>query len=77
MVGRTGGRTEESNVSTTSGAAGVYPQAGWKAAAVRGAHYPGSDGANGGGVWFSNRYSRPICSRNSTPIGKTAVHWTP
>jgi len=38
--GRIGGRTEKSNISTPSGAAGVYPQAGRKAAAVRGAHYP-------------------------------------
>src|SRR5664279_2791302 len=49
VVGRTDGRTEESNVSTTSGAAGVYPQAGRKTAAVRGAHYPRSDRGNGGG----------------------------
>ena len=27
--------------------------------------------------WCSNRYSRLICSRNSTPIEETAVHWTP
>jgi len=26
--------------------------------------------------WFSNPFSRPICSRNSTPIGETAAHWT-
>ena len=27
--------------------------------------------------WCSNRFSRPICSRSSMPIGKTAAHWTP
>ena len=27
--------------------------------------------------WYSNPYSRPICSRSSTLIGKTVVHWTP
>jgi RNA-directed DNA polymerase len=27
--------------------------------------------------WCSRRFSRPICSRSNTPIGKTAVHWTP
>jgi len=26
--------------------------------------------------WFSNLYSKPTCSRNSTPIGKTAAHST-
>jgi hypothetical protein len=35
MVGRTDGRTERSNVSTPSGAAGIYPQTGRKAAAIR------------------------------------------
>ena len=27
--------------------------------------------------WYSNRSSRLICSRSSTPIDKTTVHWTP
>jgi hypothetical protein len=25
--------------------------------------------------WYSNPYSKPTCSRNSTPIGETAAHW--
>src|ERR1700737_3825036 len=48
MVGRTGARAEESNVSTTARAAGVHTEAGREAAAVRSARYPGSDGGNGG-----------------------------
>ena len=36
MVGRTDARVEESYLSTTSCAAGVYTQAGWETAAVRG-----------------------------------------
>ena len=48
MVGRTGGTAEESNLSTQSGAASIHSQTGWQAAADRGAHYPGSDGGNGG-----------------------------
>ncbi len=44
MVGRTGGRTEESNLSTATGKTGVDPQAGRQAAAVRSTRYPGSDG---------------------------------
>jgi group II intron reverse transcriptase/maturase len=39
MVGRTGAGAERSNVSTVSGAAGIHPQTGWEAAAVRGAHH--------------------------------------
>ena len=34
-------------ISTQSGAASVYSQTGWQAAAVRSAHYPGPDGGNG------------------------------
>src|SRR5579864_9725705 len=49
MVGRTGARAEESNLSTTTRAAGVYTEAGREdAAAVRSARYPGPDSGNGG-----------------------------
>ena len=27
--------------------------------------------------WCLNRYSRPICSRNSMPIARTAARWMP
>jgi RNA-directed DNA polymerase len=33
--------------------------------------------AQTGQFWCSNRSSRPICRRNSTPIGQTAVRWMP
>ena len=46
MGGRTGGRTEKSNLSTPTGEAGMDPQAGWQAAPVRGTPYPGPDGGN-------------------------------
>src|ERR1035437_8807863 len=48
MVGRTGARAEESNLSTTARAAGVHTEAGREAAAVGSARHPGSDGGNGG-----------------------------
>ena len=40
MVGRTGARAEESNLSTTVRAAGVHTEAGREAAAVRSTRYP-------------------------------------
>ena len=55
----------------------VYiPKPDGKAAAVRGARYPGPGGGRWRRFWCSNPFSRPICSRNSTPIGETAAHWT-
>src|SRR5215475_12020981 len=49
MAGRTGAKAEEPNLSTTSCPAGLYSEARWETAAVRGARYPRSDGGNGGG----------------------------
>src|ERR1700693_2996201 len=48
MVGRTGARAEESNLSTVTRTACLYTQAGREAAAVRSTRHPGSDGGNGG-----------------------------
>src|SRR5262249_22468333 len=50
MVGRTGARAEESNLSTATRAAGVYTQAGWEAETVRNTDNPRSGCANGSGV---------------------------
>ena len=48
MVGLTGTRAEESNLSTSSCAAGVYTETGREAATVRSARYPGPDSGDGG-----------------------------
>ena len=77
VAGRTGARAEKSNVSTATGAAGVDPQAGWQAAAVGNTRRSGIVSCKRRRCWCSNRSSRPTCSRNNTPIGQTAAHWTP
>ena len=70
VVGRTGGRTEESNVSTAAGAAGVHTEAGREAAAVGNTRRSGIAWCRWRQCWCSNRSSRPTCSRNSMPIGR-------
>jgi hypothetical protein len=47
MVGRTGARTEEPNLSTTSCPTGVHTEARWETAAVRSARYPRPGSGNG------------------------------
>jgi len=55
----------------------VYiPKADGKTAAVRSTRYPRSTSGNGGSFGSRTHIRVPICSRNSTPIGETAAHWT-
>ena len=77
VAGRTGGRTEESNVSTAAGAAGVDPQAGWQAAAVRNSDDPGSGGADGGGAGSRTDLRGRPAAGTVRLSAETAVHWTP
>ena len=78
VAGRTGGRTQEEDVSSAAGPAGVHSQAGREAEAVGHSDGSGSCGADGGrvGSWTDLR-GRPATGAVCLPAGPQRVGCRP
>ena len=70
VAGRTGGGTEKPNVSTAVRCGGCISPSRMASRGRWGCRRSGIGSCKRRRCWCSNRSSRPICSRNSTPIAQ-------